>query len=87
MAAPSPFALALSGDVPAAAVVAVPTRPGEPTELAGKAPVDVRGLLERERAKGEAGELVAVPVTDHQTLERVLLVGTGDGSPSALRKA
>jgi leucyl aminopeptidase len=39
-------------------------------------------VLEREKAKGEAGELVAVPGAD-----RVFLVGTGDASPAALRKA
>ncbi len=44
--------------------------------------VDDLGVLARDKAKGEAGEVVAVP-----SPERVLLVGTGDGSPGALRKA
>ncbi|MEX2290657.1 MAG: leucyl aminopeptidase [Mycobacteriales bacterium] len=67
---------------------------------------DLAGLLEREQAKGAAGEIVAVPVigpgrptpvigaapvavpvTGAGRSERVLLVGTGDGSPGDLRKA
>ncbi len=75
--------LALSGVVPAAAVLALPTKPGDdrPKVLA-QPPIDVTALLEREKAKGEAGELIALP-----TEERVLLLGTGDGGPAALRKA
>jgi leucyl aminopeptidase len=64
------------------AVLAVPTRPGTPVQVLGPLPVDPAPLLAREKAKGEAGELVAVPVDD-----RVYLLGTGDGSPAALRKA
>jgi leucyl aminopeptidase len=75
--------LRLAGTVPAAEVLAVPTRPGEGApELLGEVPVDVTAVLAREKAKGEAGELVAVPVA-----ERVLLLGTGDASAAALRKA
>jgi leucyl aminopeptidase len=48
----------------------------------GQPPVEVAALLEREKAKGEPGELIALPVED-----RVLLMGTGDGGPAALRKA
>ena len=78
----------LAAGVPEAAVVAVPTRSAEGTaELAGEPPVDTAGLLEREAAKGGAGELISVPVTAAGTLERVLLVGTGEGSPTELRKA
>jgi leucyl aminopeptidase len=76
-------ALVLAGSVPAAAVVALPTRPGDGTlRVLGQPPIEVAVLLEREKAKGEAGELIAVPVED-----RVLLLGTGDGGPAALRKA
>jgi leucyl aminopeptidase len=64
------------------AVLAVPTRPGDPASVVGSAPTDVRALLERERAKGEPGELVPVPGE-----QRVLLLGTGDATPPALRKA
>ena len=78
----------LAAGVPEAAVVAVPTRSVDgAAELAGETPVDTTGLLERETAKGGAGELISVPVTATGTLERVLLVGTGEGSPAELRKA
>jgi leucyl aminopeptidase len=73
--------------VPAAAVVAVPTAAaGEKVGVIGISPVDLDGLLLREKAKGEAGEIVASPQPEG-LLERVLAVGTGDGSPEALRKA
>ena len=54
--------------------------------MLGASPVDLDGLLKREEAKGEAGEIVASPQPEG-LLERVLAVGTGDGSPVALRKA
>ncbi|MCU1672346.1 MAG: Leucyl aminopeptidase [Frankiales bacterium] len=74
----------LSAKVPATAVVAVLVTPG-PAVL-GEPPVDLTGLLERESAKGEAGEVVSAPQPAGE-LERVLAVGIGDGSPGALRKA
>jgi leucyl aminopeptidase len=80
--------LVLAQDVPEAAVLAVPTRSEDGAAvLPGDAPVDVAGLLEREQAKGSPGEVVSVPVTAPGVLERVLLVGTGDGSAVDLRKA
>jgi leucyl aminopeptidase len=78
--------LVLAGALPAAPedrVLAVPTRPGG--EGAGPevlADLETFGVLAREKAKGEAGEVVAVPTPD-----KVLLVGIGDGTPAALRKA
>jgi leucyl aminopeptidase len=63
-------------------VLAVPTRPGDPVSVVGTVPTDVAALLERESPRGEPGELVAVPGE-----QRVLLLGTGDASPAALRKA
>jgi leucyl aminopeptidase len=76
-------ALALAGTVPVAAVVALPTRPGDDgAQVLGQPPIEVAGLLEREKAKGEPGELIALPVE-----ERLYLLGTGDGGPAALRKA
>ena len=88
--APLP-ALRLLADVPAdAAVLVLPTRPaveGEVAVLLATSPVGVEGLLAREKAKGEAGELVSVPVPGEGPLERVLLVGTGEASPAHLRKA
>jgi leucyl aminopeptidase len=77
----------LEAGVPAVAVLALPTRPSEgaPAELLATSPVDVDGLLEREDAKGEAGEIVAVPVPGEGPLERVLLAGTGEATPAQLR--
>ena len=80
--------LRLSADLPVVAVVAVPTGPGgDGVVQHGQAPVDVTAALSRELGKGEAGEVLSVPVTGHDPLERVLLVGTGDCSPTAWRKA
>ena len=77
--------LILAGSAPDAEVIAVPTRPGDDgPSLVGAAPLDLGNLLEREKAKGEAGEIVTAPTTADP---RVLLVGTGDGSAVALRKA
>ena len=69
----------LSASVPAADVLALPIREG--LTLDG---VDVVALLEREKSKGEAGEIIAAPLDQAQ---RVLLLGTGEGSPAELRKA
>jgi leucyl aminopeptidase len=85
-------ALVLADQLPAAAVVAVPTAPeGESARLAGELPagleLDVAALLSHESAKGGPGEVVAVPVTVEGDLERVLLVGTGAATPADLRKA
>ena len=73
--------------------VAVPTRPGSdrPTvgagaDLVAALGVDIDRALARDEAKGEAGEVVAVPV-DRDGVETVLLVGVGDATPAALRKA
>ncbi len=75
--------LTLSATVPEADVLAVPTRPGPGgAELVGVLEVDDLGVLARDKAKGEAGELIAVP-----TAARVFLLGTGDASAAALRKA
>ena len=77
--------LRLAGALPESApdvVLAVPTRVGEAAVVVGSAPVDVSALLVREKAKGEAGEIVAVPGE-----QRVLLLGTGTATPANLRKA
>ena len=80
--------LRLSLDLPAAVVVALPTGPGgDGVRVHGRPPLDVAAVLLREHAKGEAGEVHSIPVTGNDPLERVLLVGTGDGSPAAWRKA
>ncbi|MFG1704020.1 leucyl aminopeptidase [Nonomuraea sp. M3C6] len=47
----------------------------------------VPDLLAHYEAKGEAGEIVEVPVARAGGVGRVLLYGVGDGSPRALRKA
>ena len=77
--------LTLAESLPTAEIVAVPTRPGDDgAVLAGVPPLELGLLLSREKAKGEPGELVTAPTTVDP---RVLLVGTGDGSAIALRKA
>ena len=90
-AAPLPT-LVLRPSLPVAAVLAVPTAPeGESARLLGALPdevdVELAPLLVREGAKGGAGELVGVPVPTGGELERILLVGTGEGTPPDLRKA
>ncbi|HVE74178.1 MAG TPA: leucyl aminopeptidase, partial [Mycobacteriales bacterium] len=76
-----------------ATVVAVPMRPydgavgGLGAELLGAAPADLDGVLAREEAKGAPGEVVSVPLIGQEPLERVLVFGTGDAGPPALRKA
>jgi leucyl aminopeptidase len=50
-------------------------------------PLPVRGLLAQYDAKGDAGEIVEVPVARGDAVTRILLYGTGDGSAAALRKA
>ncbi len=50
-------------------------------------PVPAAALLEHYEAKGEAGEVVEVPVANGDSVGRVLLYGVGDGSAGALRKA
>jgi leucyl aminopeptidase len=80
--------VSLARDVPAVAVVAVPMRASDGTvAIAGTAPVELDGLLARESAKGDAGEIVSAPQVGAGALERVLVVGVGDSSPAALRKA
>ena len=76
----------------AAAVLAVPTTPGaDGPVLRGALPelpgFDVPALLVREKVKGDAGELVAVPVLDGGPPERILLLGVGNIGSAALRKA
>ena len=71
------------------AVLVLPTRAGDETVavLGDSGLADAASLLAREKAKGDAGELVSSPVVGEGPLERVLLVGVGDASPAALRKA
>jgi leucyl aminopeptidase len=80
----------VAAEPPSAAAVALPVRPpvapGGP-EVAGTAPVDVQGLLAREKAEGKPGEVVVVPVPGEGPLERVLLAGVGAAEPADLRKA
>jgi leucyl aminopeptidase len=84
--------LTLVATAPAdAAVLALPTRPGDDgAELVGRDPrtgPDLAGLLARESAKGEPAEVVAAPLTGDGPLERVLLFGTGTRTPRDLRRA
>ena len=78
---------------PDAVVLAVPVRPGGDGPVAGAGSdvvvalgVDVAAVLAARKAKGEPGEVVDVPVA-RGGVDTVLLVGVGDGTPPALRKA
>jgi leucyl aminopeptidase len=77
----------------AGAVLALPTPPkGKSAQLGAGAEalkslkVDAAAFLRGEKATGKAGEIVAIPLR-RDGVDQVLLVGTGDGSPAALRKA
>ncbi|WP_433245040.1 leucyl aminopeptidase [Streptosporangium sp. CA-135522] len=50
-------------------------------------PLPAAALLAHYEAKGEAGEVVEVPVANGDSIGRILLYGVGDGSATALRKA
>ncbi|WP_084957443.1 leucyl aminopeptidase [Thermoactinospora rubra] len=50
-------------------------------------PLPPADLLAHYEAKGEAGEIVEVPVAREAGVGRILLYGVGDGSPKALRRA
>src|SRR5690606_10813263 len=50
-------------------------------------PLPPEALLREYDAKGEAGEIVEVPVARGDRVGRVLLYGTGDAGPQALRRA
>lgn len=74
-------------------VLALPTIPGKarPTVGAGAEvldalDVDAKAALARDEAKGEAGEVVTIPL-GARGVDTVLLAGIGDGSQRALRKA
>lgn len=49
--------------------------------------IDLTDALDRESATGKAGEVVSVPVYGAADLTRVLLIGVGDGSTTAYRRA
>ena len=89
-AAPLP-AVRLVAARPEAAVLALPTRRRDDVvaPLADLPDVDVRTVLDREKAKGEPGEVVSLPLPGGPGAgpERVLLAGVGGGSPADLRKA
>jgi leucyl aminopeptidase len=75
----------LAAELPDAAVVAVPTVAHDGgARAAAASDDDFSDLLEREKAKGGAGEVVSAPTTG---ATRLLLVGTGDGTAGDLRKA
>ncbi len=54
--------------------------------MLGSPPASLDDALLRDKPKGEAGEVLSVP-QPAGVLERVLVAGSGDGSPVALRKA
>src|SRR3954447_18352999 len=74
-------------------VLAVPVVPGEPSASVGRGGEVLAGLgvaaaalLAAREATGKAGDVVEVPVA-RDGVSTVLLVGVGDGTPAALRKA
>jgi leucyl aminopeptidase len=76
-------------------VLAVPFSPGPDGPVAGPGLVaagkalglDLLAFARRDKAKGDAAEILAIPLMDTGAAEQILLVGTGDGSPTALRRA
>ena len=71
--------------------VAVPLSPGTDGATVGRGgkelDLDLAAFLTRAKAKGEAGEVHLLPVVGEEPPHAVLLIGVGDGSPKALRKA
>ncbi|GAA3230868.1 leucyl aminopeptidase family protein [Actinocorallia longicatena] len=49
--------------------------------------IPLADLLAFHEAKGEPGEIIAIPVQVDGVVRELLLYGTGDGAPAALRKA
>ncbi|MGQ0842596.1 MAG: leucyl aminopeptidase [Sporichthyaceae bacterium] len=80
----------LGGD---ADVLALPIGPGEDGPVAGPGTaaaaralgIDLMAFAAREKATGAVGDLVAVPVVDGP-VEQVLLVGTGGGGVTEMRR-
>ncbi len=76
----------------AGVVLAVPVSPGRRPQVGAGAEalkslkVDAAAFLRAEKAVGKAGEVVAIPL-HRDGVESVLLVGVGDGSEAALRRA
>ena len=77
-------------------MLVLPTRAGDADEAvavlvapapAGTSAADLAALLVAEDAKGAAGEVVARVLPGQVPQERLLLVGTGAGTPADLRKA
>ncbi|GAA1277805.1 hypothetical protein GCM10009677_34880 [Sphaerisporangium rubeum] len=76
---------AASGDQDDAELTAVPF--GGDLTVDVPLPVPVPALLVHHDAKGDAGEIIEVPVSHGDAVRRVLLYGVGDLSSAALRKA
>jgi leucyl aminopeptidase len=75
----------LAAELPAAEATALPTVSEDGSARLPGAPADdLADVLEREKGKGTAGEVVSLPASDSG---RVLLFGTGEGTPADLRKA
>jgi leucyl aminopeptidase len=89
---PRALTLTTTAGPPSAAVIALPVNRGKRPAVGAGADVladlgvDAAAALRREEAKGEPGEVVAVPV-GRDGVDTVLLAGIGDGSVTALRKA
>ena len=85
-----------AGPVPAdAGAVAFFVRPGDerpsvdatPDVLGALTPVDIDGHLSREKVRGEAGEITAIPTFSADGVTVLFFVGIGAGEPAQLRKA
>jgi leucyl aminopeptidase len=90
-----PGGVALQDGDDAAEVVAVPIAPGSDSvtggtglrEVARALDLDLLAAAGREKAKGSAGEVTAVPVPGHPRVQQVLLVGVGSAGATDLRRA
>ncbi|HEU5158076.1 MAG TPA: leucyl aminopeptidase family protein [Streptosporangiaceae bacterium] len=75
-----------SGAAAADAAVGPEIFPRYAATLGDLLPVDVADVLAYHEAKGEAGEIIAVPARLGAGMGEVLLYGTGDGSAAVLRR-
>ncbi|MDP9849078.1 leucyl aminopeptidase [Streptosporangium lutulentum] len=84
--APSPDGAATETSIAKdAELLAVPFAADRAPEI--ELPMPAAALLDHYQAKGEAGEIIEVPVANGDVVGRVLLYGVGDGSSADLRKA
>lgn len=88
----APFSVAARMKADAVAVPASPGKSGPvlgagASDMAERTGLDIAEVLAKEGAKGETGEVVCVPVPAEEGLVQGLVVGVGDGSSLAYRRA